>query len=120
MDWPCRFKPKSGGRGFLTTYAYNNAGQVASISQKQSISNITQTQTRSFTYDPMGRAITSTYPESGTMQLFYDNAPSTPGVDCAFPSSPGNLVKTYDPNGTTTCYGYDSLNRVTSLLYSGP
>jgi RHS repeat-associated protein len=32
----------------------------------------------------------------------------------------GQLVKTYDANGNTACYTYDSHNRVTSQSYAGP
>ncbi len=73
--------------------------------------------------------MTTTNPESGMKQFFYDTAPSTPGVACsstALPSgaglnvSPlGHLVKTYDANGTTTCFSYDAVNRNTGIAYFG-
>ena len=107
----------NGGTGYLTTYNYNADGTVASV--------VRMSQTHSFTYDALGRTLTATYPESGTKQFFYDSAPSTPGVACSTlalltDASPlGNLLKTYDANGTTICYSYDSMNRVTSIAYSG-
>jgi YD repeat-containing protein len=105
----------SGGTGFLTTYTYNNAGFVSSV-QKVS----TTTQTHSFTYDVAGRKLTVTYPESGTTQAFYDTAPSTPGVACSPATFTGRLVKTYDGNGNTACYAYDSIGRKLGIIYSGP
>ena len=77
-------------------------------------SSSTNTQTHSYTYDALGRALTTSYPESGTKQFFYDVAPA-----CAATTFYGQLVKTYDANGTTACYTYDSMNRVTSIVYSG-
>ena len=106
----------SGGTGFLTTYNYNNAGKVSSIVQKDSL----HSQTKSFTYDVAGRVLTATYPESGMTQYFYDVAPSTPGVACSPATFNGQLVKTYDANGNTTCYAYDGANRITSVTYTGP
>jgi RHS repeat-associated protein len=107
----------NGGTGYLTSYYYNADGTVASV--------VRGSQTHSFTYDALGRTLSATYPESATKNFFYDSAPSTPGVACSglgllTNSSPlGNLLKTYDANGTTTCYSYDSMNRVTSVAYSG-
>ena len=110
-----------GYTGILTTYVYNSDGTVASVSRTSS----TNTQTRSFTYDALGRTLTAAYPESGAKYFYYDTAPATPGVACSsLPlltnSSPnGNLVKTYDANGTTACYSYDKMSRLTSVAYAG-
>jgi RHS repeat-associated protein len=101
----------NGGTGYLTTYNYNPDGTIASI--------VRGSQTHSFTYDALGRTLTAAYPESGTKYSFYDVAPSTPGVACSSNTFKGLLVKTYDANGTTTCRVYDSMNRVTSVVYSG-
>lgn len=107
-----------GYTGFLTTVAYNSTGTVASVTKG--------IQAHSNTYDGTGRVISSTTPESGTKQFFYDSAPSTPGVACSTLSLPttnyapfGNLLKTYDANGTTTCYSYDKLGRVVAIAYAG-
>jgi RHS repeat-associated protein len=107
----------NGGTGYLTTYNYNADGTVSSI--------VRGAQTHSFTYDALGRTLTTTYPESGTKQFFYDTAPSTPGVACSTlalltNSSPlGHLLKTYDANGTSTCFSYDTMSRNTSIAYAG-
>jgi RHS repeat-associated protein len=111
----------AGGTGYLTTYNYNADGTVFSI--------LRGSQTHSFTYDALGRTLTSTYPESGTKQFFYDSAPSAPGVACSTTALPtgtglnvsplGHLVKMYDANGTTTCFSYDAMNRNTGIAYAG-
>jgi RHS repeat-associated protein len=106
-----------GGTGYLTTFTYNVDGTLASA--------VRGSQTHSFTYDNTGRVITSTTPEGGTKQLFYDSAPSTPGVACSTLSLPtnyspiGHLLKIYDANGTTDCYSYDQMGRNTGIAYSG-
>ena len=76
----------SGGTGFVTSYVYNADGTTASVSRK---SNST-TQTRYFTYDGLGRTLTTSYPESGTVQYFYDVPPATPGVACSSITPPGS------------------------------
>ena len=106
-----------GYSGYLTSTVYNADGTVASVTRGS--------QTHSFTYDSTGRVISKTTPESGTKQFFYDSAPSTPGVACSTLSLPtnssplGNLLKTYDANGTTTCYSYDKIGRVVAIAYAG-
>lgn len=109
-----------GGTGFLTTFSYNPNGTLASA--------VRGSQTHSATYDNVGRVLTSTTPEGGLTQFFYDSAPSTPGVACSTLPLPtgnlnispiGHLVKTYDANGTTACYSYDQMGRKTGIAYSG-
>jgi len=95
----------------VTAYNYNVDGTVSSV--------VRGSQTHRFQYDALGRTLTATYPESGTKRFFYDVAPSTPGATCASTTFEGLLVKTYDANGTTACYTYDGMNRVTSVIYSG-
>ncbi|MGB7331244.1 MAG: RHS repeat-associated core domain-containing protein [Terriglobales bacterium] len=111
----------NGGTGYLTTYSYNADGTLSSV--------VRGSQTHSFTYDALGRTLTAAYPESGTKYFYYDSAPSTPGVACSATALPtatglnvsplGNLVKTYDANGTTTCFSYDKMNRNTGIAYAG-
>jgi RHS repeat-associated protein len=111
-----------GYNGFPTTYTYNPDGTIAAVTKTSS----TNSQTHSFTYDAHGRTLTASYPESGTKYFFYDFAPSSPGISCSTLSLPtnaaplGNLLKTYDANGTTTCYSYDSIGRKIGTAYSGP
>jgi RHS repeat-associated protein len=102
--------------GFETTYAYNALGQLVTITQ---FANSNTPQQRTFTYDLLGRKLTENTPEGGLVQFWYDTAPSSPGVACAGTYN-GKLVKRYDARGNTTCYAYDSIGRMTSVVYSGP
>jgi YD repeat-containing protein len=102
--------------GFLTTYQYTAVGLVSTVTQ---FANGSSPQTRTFTYDDIGRKLTETTPEGGLVQFFYDTAPSTPGVACPGTAN-GKLVKRYDARGNTTCYAYDSFGRTSSVVYSGP
>jgi YD repeat-containing protein len=113
--------------GYWTRYQYDVAGNLTGVCQ-----NTTQAysvdcvanpssgqQTRRFTYDGLGRMTSESHPESGLKQYFYDSAPTSPGVACPGPYN-GDLVKTYDANGNTTCFAYDSLHRAVSTSFSGP
>src|SRR5713101_2002027 len=64
-------------------------------------------QTRSFTYDGLGRMTSETNPETGTTTYVYD---SRSGY-----SSPGDLVSKVDANGNNTPYYYDALHRITDM-----
>jgi YD repeat-containing protein len=102
--------------GFLTTYQYTPAGFLSTITE---FANGSVPQQRTFTYDKIGRKLTENTPEGGLVQFFYDTAPSTPGVACPGTYN-GELVKRYDARGNTTCYAYDSVGRLSSVVYSGP
>jgi RHS repeat-associated protein len=102
--------------GFLTAYQYTPMGLLSTVTQ---FANGSSPQTRTFTYDNIGRKLTESTPEGGLVQFFYDTAPSTPGVACPGTAN-GKLVKRYDARGNTTCYAYDSFGRTSSVVYSGP
>ncbi len=70
----------------------------------------TSPQSRSFTYDGLGRMTSETNPETGGVSYVYDSE-----VACG--GSAGDLVKKTDPIGNVTCYGYDALHRTTSITY---
>src|SRR6185295_11308288 len=82
---------------FVTTYGYNAADNISSISQ-------TGQTPRLFTYDSLGRMKTAQNPEDGTFNYDYDNN--------------GNLKSRIDSRGIKTDYRYDGLNRLTRLSYS--
>jgi len=99
-----------GYTGYLTKYTYNAEGTLASVAKSSSAA----TQTHSYTYDKLGRVLTETLPESGTVTNTYDGTCTVPTSGC------GQLVSSIDANGNTSSYVYDGLNRVTSITYSGP
>jgi RHS repeat-associated protein len=102
-----------GYTGFPTKYTYNPDGTVASVAK----SSATNTQTRSFTYDALGRTLTATYPESGTTTYVYDKIS---GVNGCTSTDYGQLVYSADANGNSSCFQHDSLNRVITISYAGP
>ena len=61
-------------------------------------------QTRSYSYDDLGRPTSVTTPESGITSYTYDTG--------------GNLATKKDARNTTATYAYDALHRVTSIAYS--
>lgn len=84
------------GLAYQTTYQYDALDNLTAVLQG--------VQTRSFTYDSLGRLTSATNPESGTV-----NYPSYDGN--------GNLLQKTDVRGTIT-YTYDALKRVTSRSYT--
>jgi RHS repeat-associated protein len=98
-----------GYTGYLTSYTYNSNGTLASVSRS--------TQTHSFTYDLAGRMLTETYPESGTTTYTYDGSPTCATAPV---SGCGQIIKRVDANGNQASYTYDILNRITSIIYTGP
>ena len=97
--------------GYWTKYTNDVLGDLTSVSQSaQSV----QAQTRSFTYDDLGRMTSEANPETGTIRYVYDS-------DATCGTSSGDLVKKTDAAGNVICYAYDALHRATSITYpSGP
>jgi len=100
--------------GFLTTYSYDVAGHL--LQQTENAQVASPRQSRTYTYDLMGRVLTESNPESGTHYNTYD---SITGSNCSS-TSRGDLVQTLDANGNIACYQYDGLHRNTSVTYAGP
>jgi RHS repeat-associated protein len=96
--------------GYVTSYAY--AANTRTITQG--------VQTRSYAYDGLGRMTSETNPESGTLQYVWDTGSGSPGAACVNGPYAGDLNKTYDANGITTCNEYDALHRLVSVYYYGP
>ena len=93
--------------GYWTKYTYDALGRLLTVTQNaQALSG---QQTRSYTYDMVGRMISETNPETGTVTYTYD---STCGS--SYPASAGDMTERVDNAGNTTCYGYDSLHRLTT------
>ena len=92
--------------GYPTTYQQDPEGNLTSVTQGG--------QTRSFTYDLVGRMLSETNPENGTTHYTYDS-------DATCGTSTGDKVKRVDAAGNTTCYVWDHLHRLTLVEYpSGP
>jgi YD repeat-containing protein len=81
---------------YQTLYGYDALGDLTSVAQGA--------ETRTFTYDGLGRLKTSVQPESGTTGYAYDAV--------------GNLQSKTDARGVETSYSYDALNRVVQKTYT--
>ena len=100
--------------GYLTKYTYDAAGRLTGVAQNAQTGGTQQT--RSFTYDGLGRMLSEGNPELGTTSYVYDSSTGS----CAWTST-GDLVAKHDPAGNTSCYVSDLLHRVTSIgYYDGP
>ncbi len=96
-------EPNSQGMpSVATTYQYDAWGDLYSASQN-GVSGETA-RTRSFNYDEFSRLLSSTNPETGTIQYSYD------------PN--GNVTAKTDARGQLIKYSYDPLNRLMSKSYS--
>ena len=90
-----------------TSYVYNLLNELTQITQGS--------QTRTYVYDALGRLNSATTPEAG-MVCFGTLSGSTcqsNGYD-----SFDNLLYRTDARGVVTSYGYDTLNRLTSVFYN--
>ncbi|MGA2654123.1 MAG: hypothetical protein ABSF28_26680, partial [Terracidiphilus sp.] len=99
----------SGTLALATTYQYNWQSQLTQVSQQGGTSNSALWRTRTFNYDGVGRLISQTTPEAGTMSFGYDNN--------------GNLTTAQNQNATnnTTTTSYDALNRpIQAVVGGGP
>ncbi len=97
---------------FTTSVSYDsNDFASASFSVSPSSGNLSggtdaggASQTRTYAYDTLGRALSVTTPESGTTTFSYN--------------SNGDLASRTDARNVTTTYGYDALHRLTAVSYS--
>ena len=90
-----------------TTYAYNVLGALTTVTQGS--------QTRSYVYDALGRVKSTTTPEAGTV-CFGSLTGSTCNADGY--DSFNNLAKRTDARGVLTSFGYDTLNRLSTIAYT--
>lgn len=95
--------------GYWTTYQYNLLDRLTTVTQNAQSSTH---QTRSFSYDALGRLTQEVNPENGTTTYSWDS-----DSNCT-PASAGDLVAKYDANGTRTCFQYDALHRATVRSYA--
>jgi RHS repeat-associated protein len=90
-----------------TSYTYNVLDELTQIAQSS--------QTRSYVYDALGRLNSATTPEAGTLCFGTVSSGScqSNGYD-----SYNNLLYRTDARGVIASYGYDALNRLTSVSYN--
>ena len=96
--------------GFITRYTYDPLGNLLQVNQSG--------QTRTMTYDGLGRMLSETNPESGTKSYYFDSVTSA-GCNGGGLTSKGDLVVSVDANGASTCYYYDALHRLTDVGSTG-
>jgi YD repeat-containing protein len=102
------------GSGYLTLFTRDPLGRATTISQNAQ-AGATPVNS-SFIYDPASRITQKTVPESGTSNFYFDTAH---GPCASFKA--GHLNQSTDAAGNATCYGYDSLARLTLVTFpSGP
>lgn len=88
-----------------TVYGYDALNDLTSVTQWGGASGSSGARSRSFSYDSLSRLLSSTNPETGTVNYGYD------------PNS--NLTLKTDARGVGISYSYDALNRLLSKSYSG-
>jgi RHS repeat-associated protein len=93
--------------GYWTEYTRNPLGQITAVTQNAQGS---ATQSRSFSFDWLGRLVSESNPEDGTTSYTFD-------TDTTCGTSDGDLVKRVDNAGNVTCYAHDALHRVTKITY---
>jgi RHS repeat-associated protein len=93
-----------GYNGYFTQYGYDAAGRLLTVTQNAQAAAGSR-QTRSFSYDGLGRTLSETNPETGTVSYVYDSD-TTCGI---YPV--GDLVRRVDAMNQHTCYAYDALHR---------
>jgi len=90
-----------------TSYTYNVLDALTKITQG--------VQTRTYVYDALGRLLSTTTPEAGTV-CFGSRTGSTCNTDGY--DSFDDLLKRTDARGVLTSYAYDTLNRLSGVSYN--
>jgi RHS repeat-associated protein len=98
--------------GFWTKYTYDVLGDTTGVTQNAQASSGSQ-QTRTYTFDMLGRLLTEQNPETGSITYAYDSWNSA----CGSYTSAGDLVEKTDAIGNVTCMKYDALHRVIQTTY---
>ncbi len=91
--------------GYLTSYTRNALGEIAGVTQGA--------ETRSFSFDKLGRVTQAVNPENGTTRYYYGPPPAASGCTAQL----GALAERQDAAGNVTCYAHDALERVTAISY---
>jgi YD repeat-containing protein len=100
---------------YATTYAYDVLDDLTAVAQAAGNVNgqPASGQSRSYTYDSLGRQLTATTPESGTATTFYTTAGG--GACAGDVSLPCRLQ---DARGVVKTFTYDGINRPAGIQYS--
>jgi RHS Repeat. len=89
--------PTTGGLSVGTNYSYDPLDNLTQVNQGG--------QLRTFVYDALSRVTSQTIPEAGTETFTYWDS--------------GQAQKHTDARGVETHYGYDALNRLNKMWYTG-
>ena len=95
--------------GATDAYTYSQGTGYTTISVTRG------NQTRTNTYDALGRLTKKVTPEGGTWTYYYDSNASTPCGTNLSRGQKGYLVCQVDPNGDDNVFYYDSMNRITDI-----
>lgn len=91
----------------ITNYTYDAGGRITSVVQGA--------ETRTFSYDGLGRKISETTPEGGNVTYSYYTAG---GSLCS--GDPSGICYRIDARGVVSTYTYDHANRLTGVAYTIP
>ncbi|HEV2963658.1 MAG TPA: RHS repeat-associated core domain-containing protein [Candidatus Angelobacter sp.] len=91
----------------VTSYTYDAADRLTQVIQGA--------QTRTYVYDGLGRVISETTPEAGTVTNSYT---VSGGGLCS--GDPDDACSTTDARGVVTSYSYDALSRLAGIRYTIP
>lgn len=103
------------GHPYATKYTYDAVDQLTAVSQAAGNVNGQPVvgQTRSYIYDNLGRQLTATAPESGTITIYYTDSNNNA---CA--GDPSLPCRIQDARGVIKTFTYDSINRPATVTYS--
>ena len=105
----------SGGTGglssspLITNYTYDAGGRLTSVSQGSQILP------RTFSYDGLGRKISESTPEGGSVTYSYY---TSGGALCS--GDPSKICYRTDARGVVSTYTYDHANRIIGVAYTIP
>jgi RHS repeat-associated protein len=112
--------PAASSHGYRTEYLYDAVGNLRRVKQGA--------QQRFFAYDSLGRLVRAKNPEQDTFDSNETGGEFTALTDPVSGNvrwslgyrydANGNLTKRIDARGTITTYGYDALNRNTTITYA--
>jgi YD repeat-containing protein len=101
-----------------TDYSYNALDDLLTVTQK-GVAGAEAARSRSFTYDSLGRLLTASNPETGTVCYGTWSGGSIGSGSCQNGYDlNGNLIAKTDARGVTISYAYDALNRLLWKSYA--